>query len=282
MFKTAAIIGVGLIGGSLARVIRNRGVAERVIGTGRSAANMEKAVALGIIDESLPATEAVKDADLIFLCGPVKSILPTLKEIAPFIKDGAIVSDAGSTKRTIVEGARDISAGKFTFIGSHPIAGTEKSGAEASFETLFDNHKCILTPNPDTPEKDLKLLKTVWEKAGMEIVVMNPETHDKVLGAVSHLPHLVVYALVNTVCDLNEESDLIKFAAGGFKDFTRIASSPPEMWGDIALENRSVMLEQIEMMISQLQKIKTAVNEKDKEELLKIFGKSSSFRKKLP
>ncbi|MDH5541356.1 MAG: prephenate dehydrogenase/arogenate dehydrogenase family protein [Nitrospinota bacterium] len=282
MFGKAAIIGVGLIGGSLARVFKNRGIAEKVTGSGRSRENMEKAVTLGIIDESLPAEEAVKDADLVFLCGPVKSILPTLEKIAPNIKKGAIVSDAGSTKKSIVDGAKIIAGGKFTFIGSHPIAGTEKSGADASFETLFDNHKCILTPDSDTPEKELELLKNVWKKAGMEIVIMTPERHDKILGAVSHLPHFVVYALVNTVSDLDKESDLIKFAAGGFKDFTRIASSPPEMWADIALENASVMGEQMEMMIEHLQIIREAIRENDKEILLEIFGKSSSFRKKLP
>ena len=282
MFGKAAIIGVGLIGGSLARVFKNRGIAEKVTGSGRSRENMEKAVTLGIIDESLPAEEAVKDADLVFLCGPVKSILPTLEKIASNIKKGAIVSDAGSTKKSIVDGAKIIAGGKFTFIGSHPIAGTEKSGADASFETLFDKHKCILTPDSETPEKELELLKNVWKKAGMEIVIMTPERHDKILGAVSHLPHFVVYALVNTVSDLDKESDLIKFAAGGFKDFTRIASSPPEMWADIALENASVMGGQMEMMIEQLQIIREAIEKKDKEKLLELFAKSSAFRKKLP
>jgi len=281
-FHTACVIGVGLIGGSLARVMKIRGIAENIVGSGRSRHNMDKALELGVIDQALPPEEAVKNADLVFLCGPVKSIIPTLEIIAPHLKDGALVSDVGSTKGTIVKEAERLSEnGRFTFIGAHPIAGTEKSGAEAAFETLFDDHKCIITPTEKTPVEELLKLKTIWETAGTEVVIMTPDENDRVFGAVSHLPHIVVYSLVNAVCNMNEEDDLIQFAAGGFKDFTRIASSPPEMWADISIENSEILPDQIDLVIEQLKNIKSAISGRDKEKLMAVFKKSNSFRNKL-
>jgi prephenate dehydrogenase len=281
-FNTACIIGVGLIGGSLARVLKARGLAENVVGSGRSKVNIDSALELGIIDQALPPEEAVKRADIVFLCGPVRSIIPTLENIAPHLKEGALVSDVGSTKRTIVEEAEKISAeGRFTFIGAHPIAGTEKSGAEAAFETLFDGHKCIITPTGRTPNEELEKLKSIWKTAGTEVVIMTPDENDRVFGAVSHLPHIVVYSLVNAVCDMNEEDDLIQFAAGGFKDFTRIASSPPEMWADISIENFGILPEQIDIVIEQMKNIRSAISERDKEKLMGIFKKSNVFRNNL-
>jgi len=281
LFKKAVVIGVGLIGGSIACILKKRGLADKVVGSGRSLANMQKALKMGIIDESLPLEEAVKGADFIILCSPVLSIIPTLKKIAPHIQDGALVTDAGSTKNSLAKEAQTIASSRFTFIGSHPIAGTEKSGAENSFETLFDNHLCIITPSVDAESKSVEKLKTVWQTAGMNVVEMESKLHDKVFGAVSHLPHMVVFALVNAICDMEEQDDLIKFAAGGFKDFTRIASSPPEMWADIAISNSDVLLEQIELVKNQLALIESSIKSGERDNLLAVFKKSNSFRKEL-
>jgi prephenate dehydrogenase len=281
LFTKTAIIGVGLIGGSLARVMKARGIAEKVVGSGRGKANIEKALELGVIDEALPAEDAVKSADAVFLCGPALSVLPTLEKIAPHVSPNALVTDAASTKRAIVEGAEKIADGRFTFIGSHPIAGTEKSGAEASFEKLFDGHKCIVTPTASTPSGMLEKLETFWQRAGMNTIRMDAETHDRAFGAVSHLPHMVVFALVNAVCDMQEEQDLINYAAGGFRDFTRIASSPPEMWADVALTNADILTRQMGMVKEQFEEIASAIADGDRERLVAIFHKSNAFRQKL-
>jgi len=280
-FGCAVVIGVGLIGGSLARVLKNRGLAGRVIGTGRGQANLKTALELGIIDEIATAEDAARRADIIFLCPPVLSIIPTLESIAPHIKKGALVTDAGSTKREIVEKAEKLAEGRFTFIGSHPIAGTEKSGAAASFDTLFDNHKCIITPTPASPADSVRTIVGLWRAAGMQTIVMEPEKHDLIFGAVSHLPHMVVYALVNAVSEIEGGEKLLEFAAGGFRDFTRIASSSPEMWADIALANGPVLVEMIGKVEQQLSEIQRAVESKDRERLISLFANANGFRRKL-
>lgn len=281
LFNTAVVIGVGLIGGSIARVLKNRGMANRVIGVGRSEANLKVAMELGIIDAALPAIDAVKEADLIVLCPPVLSIIPTLESIAPHIKKGALVTDGGSTKKEIVEQGEKIAAGRFVFIGSHPIAGTEKSGAASSFETLFENHQCIITPTSNTPAEPLEKLTAFWRGAGMKTVLMEPAMHDTVMGAVSHLPHLAAFALVNTVSQLEQGEKLLEFAAGGFKDTTRIAASPAEMWADIALANRQKMLELSAALRGNIEDIESAIQSGDREALMRKFQRANEFRGKL-
>ena len=281
LFKRAAVIGVGLIGGSVARVLKNRGLADRVIGAGRSRANLDTALALGIIDEALPAEDAVKDADLVVLCGPVLSVIPTLEAVAPHIKNGSVVTDAGSTKKEIVERAEKIAGGRFDFVGSHPIAGTEKSGAGSSFESLFEGHRCIVTPSVNTNPTALETVKKVWEAAGMEIVEMDAQTHDMVLGAVSHLPHMVVYSLVNTVFNEENPEDVVEFAAGGFKDTTRIGSSPGEMWADIAMSNRAALKKLMAKMRSELEKLESVIEKGDRKSMIDYFEKARRFREKL-
>lgn len=281
LFNTAVIIGVGLIGGSIARVLKNRGLAKLVIGAGRGEANLKAALDLGIIDAALPAVEAVKDADFIVLCSPVLSIIPTLAAIAPYIKEGALVTDGGSTKKEIVERGEEIAAGKFTFIGSHPIAGTEKSGAAASFETLFENHRCIITPTPRTPKGKLDKLLAFWREAGMRTVIMEPATHDSIMGAVSHLPHMVAYALVDAVGEMEGGENLLTFAAGGFRDLTRIAGSPPEMWADIALANGDAMLAMCAAVRGKLAAIEEAIRAGDRGALMRMFARANEFRGKL-
>ncbi len=280
-FERASIIGVGLIGGSIARALKNHKLAGAIVGAGRTQKNLQTALDLGIIDQAAPPEESVKNADIVFLCGPVLSIIPTLEKIAPFVKEGAIVTDAGSSKAEITGRAEKIAGKKFHFVGSHPIAGTEKSGAAASSNTLFENNKCIITPTQKTDNDAREKVEKLWRAIGMDTVIMDAKTHDEIFSAVSHLPHMVVYALVNAVSDLNEDGDLIKFMAGGFKDFTRIASSPPEMWADVALSNSEFVSKHIGMVKEQLEKIESAIKAGDKKRLMEIFEKSTEFRKKL-
>lgn len=281
VFKRAAILGVGLIGGSIARVLKKRSLAAQVVGSGRSKENLDEAVELGVIDEALSAEEAVRGADLIILCMPVLSIIPTLEKIASSIEKGALVTDVGSTKGEIVRQAQKIAGDRFTFIGSHPIAGSEKTGAASSFDSLFENRNCIVTPMEGTDKDALDKLKKLWQAAGMNVVEMDMDIHDRVMAAISHLPHIAAYGLVNTVRNEKESGELLKFAAGGFKDFTRIAASSPEMWADITVSNAQAIAELIRKMKQQLSLIENAIESNDREKLLELFKESQSFRQQI-
>jgi prephenate dehydrogenase len=280
-FDVAAIFGVGLIGGSIARVLKNRKLAGKVVGVGRGGLNLKTALELGILDEIAQPEKAAAEADLIIICTPVLSIVPTLEKIAPHVKNGALVTDAGSTKKEIVENGERIAGEKFFFVGSHPIAGTEKSGAQSSFETLFENRKCVITPTAATSPEKLGLVENLWRSAGMEVVTMDPGEHDGIFAAISHLPHMVAYALVNVMCDLPNGEKLLGFAGGGFRDTTRIASSPPEMWADVALANSEAITLMIEKMTGRLGEIESAIKAGDREKLLAFFEKANRFREKL-
>jgi prephenate dehydrogenase len=281
VFKRAAILGVGLIGGSIARVLKKHGLAAQVVGSGRSRENLDAALKLGVIDDALSAEEAVRGADLVILCMPVLSIIPTLQKIASGIEDGALVTDVGSTKGEIVRQAEKIAEGRFTFIGSHPIAGSEKTGAVASSDSLFEGRNCIVTPAETAPKDALVKLKKLWQAAGMDVVEMDTANHDRVMAAVSHLPHMAAYGLVNTVRNEKGSSELLKFAAGGFKDFTRIAASSPEMWADITIENGQAVTELIRKMKQQLSLIESAIENSDREKLLELFRESQRFRQQI-
>ncbi len=280
-FDCAAVFGVGLIGGSIARVLKNRRLAGRVVGVGRGRSNLETAMKLGILDDVSEPEKAAAAADLILICTPVLSIVPSLKRIARHVKKGALVTDAGSTKKTIVEEGERLADGKFFFVGSHPIAGTEKSGAESSFETLFEDRKCVLTPTSATPPEKLELVKSLWIAAGMEVVMMDPAEHDRVFGAISHLPHMAAFALVNAVAGMKNGERLLDFSGGGFRDTTRIASSPPEMWADVALANAGTVLEMMGNFSAELAKIEGAIKKGDKDGLVSLFEKANRFRNKL-
>ena len=281
IFKRAAILGVGLIGGSIARVLKKSSLAAQVVGSGRSRENLDAALKLGVIDEALSAEEAVIGADLVILCMPVLSIIPTLEKVADNIEKGALVTDVGSTKKEIVRQAAKIAADRFTFIGSHPIAGSEKTGAAASFDALFEGRKCIITPPKGAPKGALEKLKKLWQEAGMEVVEMDTAQHDSVMAAVSHLPHIAAYALVNTMRGESGSRELIKFAAGGFKDFTRIAASSPEMWADIVTANGQSVTELIRKMKEQLSLIEDAIENNDRAKLLRLFRESQKFRQQI-
>lgn len=247
MMETIAIVGVGLIGGSLARCVRERGLASRIIGLGRGTENLRKAVELGVVDTAeTDFARGIGDADLVVLATPVRSLVGLLGRTAALVRPGAVVTDVGSVKGPILREAAERFPPPCRFVGGHPVAGTEHSGVEASFAALFENRRCILTPTADTDPEALQLVSALWRAAGSEVVFLDADLHDRIMGFVSHLPHLIAYALVNTVRDSEErQGNLLDFTAGGFRDFTRIASSLPEMWRDICLLNREVLLEAI-------------------------------------
>lgn len=279
-FNKVAIIGVGLIGGSLSIVLKEKRAAGKITGVGRSIENLEAAKRLGLIDAfSTDVKEAVLDADLVFVAVPVLSIAKVIKEAVPYFKKGAIVTDGGSVKEAIVDEIEPLMPEGVFFVGGHPIAGTENSGAGAALPGLYVNRKCILTPTADTNKDALAKVKAMWEMAGSEVVMMDAKAHDIILASVSHLPHVIAYSLVNTVADMEEKAgDVLKYSAGGFKDFTRIASSSPEMWRDICVMNKGAMLKTIEAFNKRLDDLKTLIEKTDGKGLLKSFERAKKIR----
>lgn len=280
MFETLAVVGVGLIGGSLARAAKSKGLVSRVVGMGRGEENLVKALELGVIDvmERDPI-RGLKEADLVVLATPVNSLTDILGSVAPHVRADAVITDVGSVKGPVVQEAEKHFPRPIRFVGGHPIAGTEHSGVEASFATLFENRKCILTPTDNTDPRAVEAIERFWKAVGSEVITMDLDRHDRVLGFVSHLPHIVAYALVNTVVAAEEkQGELLDFSAGGFRDFTRIASSHPEMWRDICLMNRSALLESIRAFSSTLEALSDLITSGDGNGLEKQFQRSRSTR----
>src|SRR3989337_1672983 len=239
-FNRMVIVGVGLIGGSLAMAGRKNGLVKEIIGVGRGAANLKEAVKLNVIDSfAFDISEAVKDADLIVLATPVGGFEGLVKQMRHKLNKGAIITDAGSVKGRMVSRIERLLPRGTYFVAGHPIAGKEKSAVKAATHRLFEGTKCILTPTKKTNASALKKVKALWRAVGAEVVLMDPMLHDKVLGAVSHLPHAAAYSIVNTVAEIKKDgNNFIAFSGGGFKDFTRIAASSPEMWRDIFLSHK--------------------------------------------
>ncbi|AMV72506.1 prephenate dehydrogenase [Desulfuromonas sp. DDH964] len=275
-----AVIGVGLIGGSLALALKQAGAVGEVVGIGRGLANLETALRLGVIDRIESDTVAgVADADLVFLATPVLSLAAVAARVLPAMKPGAILTDGGSVKGAVIEAIAPLVPAGIHFVPGHPIAGTEKSGAEAAFPTLYQGRRCILTPTAATDPDALDLVRRVWEVAGSEVVVMGVEKHDRVLAAISHLPHMVAYALVNAVGAYDRyQENILEYSAGGFRDFTRIASSDPTMWRDIAVTNREALLEMIEQFETHLAELKEDIRRSDAERLYEFFLRSKQSR----
>lgn len=274
------IIGVGLIGGSAARALKRAGAVAHITGVGRSTANLEKAKALGVVDAfSTDTAMAVRDADTVLISVPMGAYEAVFSAMAGNVPAAAVITDAGSTKQCAVEAAQHQLGPVNRFVPAHPIAGTECSGVEASFAELFDDRLCILTPLEETDADALDIAKAMWQAAGARIECMSPADHDDFLAAVSHLPHMGAYALVNAVRKLgNETHDPFKFAAGGFRDFTRIASSSPAMWRDIALANREALVHKMDVLQAELNEIRTALVDGDSDKLLQAFSKAKQAR----
>lgn len=280
MINQLAIIGVGLIGGSLARALKRKRACGKVVGYGRDTTHLQKAVDLGVIDEfGLTIANAVKDADVIVLATPLATTETLLKSMHGYLKDTAIITDVGSAKGSVVEAARKALGDHFSrFVPGHPIAGKEKSGVEASTADLFESHRVILTPLPETSVNALELVTNMWETAGAEVVHLSVDQHDEILAATSHLPHMLAYALVDCLAGMQERDEIFRFAAGGFADFTRIASSHPQMWNDICFSNRKQLLKALDLFDEYLNKIRSAIESDNSDELLKIFKRAKETR----
>lgn len=279
-FKRMAIIGVGLIGGSLARAIRQAQACDEVIGCGRNVAHLEKAVSLGVIDrfETDPA-EAVRGADMIVVAVPLGAMADMFNRLASHISADATITDVGSAKACVISDARKHLGSCFSaFVPGHPIAGTEKNGVEASFAELYKDHCVILTPVKETDQTALQNVRALWTYAGAEVVEMDPLHHDEVLAATSHLPHMLAYTLVGTLARLDESREVFRYAAGGFRDFTRIASSDPVMWRDICLANGQAILEVLKKYTNDLEGLSRAIERHDGEYILKIFAQAKQRR----
>jgi len=280
LINRLAIIGVGLIGGSLALALRRQGMVGEVVGIGRGEANLRRGVELGVIDRySLDPCEGVRGADLIFIATPVCTIAGIIARIAPFLSPGAIVTDGGSVKEEIVAASEPLMPSGTFFVGGHPIAGTEHSGVEAAFADLYENRRCILTPTPQTDPTALALVSRIWEAAGSQVVLMDVHKHDRVLAAISHLPHMVAYSLVNAVGGYDRfDESILRYSAGGFRDFTRIASSDPVMWRDIALMNREALLEMMDFFADSLSHLRRLVAAGESDGLERFFADSKELR----
>jgi prephenate dehydrogenase len=278
--RKMTVIGVGLIGGSLARVLREKGVVGEIVGVGRTEPNLKRAVELGVIDRySQDPCEGVAGADLVFLAMPVRAVAPVLERIAPYLAPGCIVTDGGSVKESIVAACEPLMPEGTHFVGGHPIAGTENSGVDASFATLYQGKRCIVTPSASTNAQALAKVVTMWEMAGCEVICMDAAKHDRVVAAISHLPHMVAYSLVNAVegYDRFDES-ILQYSAGGFRDFTRIASSDPAMWRDIALMNTPALLEMMDFFSDYFAQLRSLILEGDATGLETFFAESKRSR----
>lgn len=275
-----AIIGVGLIGGSLARALRESGTVGSVVGIGRSRANLEDALSLGICDEvTQDALEGVRGADVVFISVPVCAIPGVVAEIAPALAPGCIVTDGGSVKTAIVRECEALMPPGCHFVGGHPIAGTEHSGAAASFATLYRGKRCILTPTEHTDPAALETVERIWRLTGAEVCSMEPGHHDRIFAEISHLPHVVAYALVHAVGTADVEGEnVLSYSAGGFRDFTRIASSDPVMWRDIALMNRGALLASIDGFSASLAELRRRIEGGDQAGLTEFFTTAKQFR----
>ncbi|MBI5344620.1 MAG: prephenate dehydrogenase/arogenate dehydrogenase family protein [Deltaproteobacteria bacterium] len=279
-FKKVAVIGVGLIGGSIALVLRKKGLAGGITGIGRGIENLKTAKRLGIIDSfTLDIAEGVAGADLVIVAVPALKIADTVKKALPHLRPPCIITDVGSVKSAVVEAIEPLLPEGVAFVPGHPIAGTENSGADAAFMTLFKGRLCILTPARNTDKDALKAVRAVWKAAGSRVVSMDAETHDRVLAAVSHLPHMIAYTLVNAVAEsAGGVKDILGYSAGGFKDFTRIASSSPEMWTDICAMNRDNIVGMIAAFEKRLEALKKMIVAGDLAGIRNAFERGKALR----
>ncbi len=278
--NTLALVGVGLIGGSFALALKKAGMVGRVIGVGRSAANLEKARELGIIDEVVAdAGAAAARADLVLVAVPVAQTGAVFRAIASQLAPGCVVTDAGSTKQDVVALARAAFGAKLgQFVPAHPIAGAENSGAAAARAELYQGRKVVITPLPDTAPAALERVRAAWLACGAQLHSMQPAEHDAVFAAVSHLPHLLAYALVHEVALHDNAATLFDYAASGFRDFTRIASSHPEMWRDICVANRGAILAELKRYQRQLGELQAMLEAGDAAALEAVFERARSAR----
>jgi len=280
MIERLCVIGVGLIGGSLARALRAAGACREVVGAGRNSENLQTAVDLGVIDRyETDLSRAVAGADMVLVSVPLGAMADVFGAIRGHLSPHTVVTDAGSAKGGVIDAARQVFDGvPAFFVPGHPIAGTEQSGVEASFAGLYKDRRVILTPLPETDIHATAQVREMWEAAGAEVVEMDPVHHDAVLAATSHLPHVLAYTLVESLVRLGDEGEVFEYAAGGFRDFTRIASSDPVMWRDICLANGDAIQLMIEHFTTDLQELSEAIENRDGQHLLELFTSARDAR----
>lgn len=282
LFDRIAIIGLGLIGSSIARAARAQGAVRSIVATSRSPQTRKRVAELGLADKVVETNaEAVEGADLVIVCVPVGACGAVAQEIGPHLKAGATVSDVGSVKGSIVRDMGPHLPKTVHFVPAHPVAGTEHSGPDAGFAELFANRWCILTPPEGTDARAVDKLAAFWRLLGANVETMTPEHHDIVLAITSHIPHLIAYNIVGTAADLEEvtEGEVVKFSAGGFRDFTRIAASDPVMWRDVFLNNKEAVLEVLGRFSEDLAALQRLIRWDDDEALLKLFTRTRAIRR---
>ena len=283
-FEKVCIVGLGLIGGSIGLAIKRSNISNQITGYARSNSTLERAIELGLVDSVKDnLKDAVNNSDLVILATPLSTFRELVEEMSPFLKKGCIITDTGSAKLTVIEDLKDILPNGVEFVPGHPIAGTEESGPDAGFAELFDNRWCILTPTEDNSSNAVDLVKGFWESIGSKVEIMDPMHHDKVLAITSHIPHLIAFNIVWTANNLANvtEKEVVKYSAGGFRDFTRIAASDPKMWSDIFTYNSDAVLEMLDLFSNDLAKLKAAVIKKDSDLLFSNFEKTREVRKNI-
>jgi cyclohexadieny/prephenate dehydrogenase len=284
LFGTICFIGIGLIGSSLARVIRRDGLASEIVACARRQETLDKAMALGLADRvTTDPAEAAKGADLIVICSPIGTYGAIAQAIAPVLQPGQIVSDVGSVKQAVIAAVAPHLPAGVHFVPGHPIAGTEHSGPEAGFDTLFEGRWCILTPPPGTDEAAVEKVTELWRRTGSRIDRMDASHHDQVLAITSHLPHLIAYTIVGTVFDLETSTsqEVIQYSASGFRDFTRIAASDPVMWRDIFMNNREAVLEMLGRFSEDLSRLQRAIRWGEADVLEDLFTRTRAVRRSI-
>lgn len=285
-FGKVVIIGVGLIGGSLGMVLKHEQMADEIVGIGRRVENLETAVDLGAIHRYVTdSQEGIRGADLIVLATPVDTYERQVREWRPWLPPGAIVTDVGSVKGALVERVEQLLPSGIRFVGAHPIAGREKTGVAAGSLTLFRQARCILTPTATTDAAALQQIRAMWEQAGSTVLTMDPHLHDRVLGAVSHLPHVVAFGLINALTEIQRratpEVDLLTYGGGGLRDTTRIAGSSPEMWRDICVWNKDNLVDMLDDFEEQIRRLKHLIKNGDGASIEREFERAKTVRERL-
>jgi len=284
MFKKVCIIGCGLIGSSIARAIKKNNLSNKIVSSNRSEITNKKVIKLNIVDDSSADTKKmVRESDLVIIATPLSSYKDVVLKIKNSLKNGAILTDVGSVKKKAISLIEKNIPKNISWISSHPIAGTEESGPDSGFADLFKNRWCILTPSKQTKKQDIKLLELFWKKIGSRVDIMDAKQHDYILSITSHIPHLIAYNIVNTTLNVKKKKnlDVIKYSAGGLRDFTRIAASNPIMWRDIFIQNRENTSKMIDKFIENLKDLKNAIKNKNEKKLEKIFTKTKKIRKEI-
>jgi len=282
MFKKICIIGCDLIGSSLARAIKKYNLSEKIVSSNRSDIVNKKVLGLKIVDDSSSDTKKMaKDSDLIIIATPLSSYENVILKIKNSLKKGMILTDVGSVKEGVISLVEKAIPNDVSWIPSHPIAGTEESGPEAGFWELFKNRWCILTPSKKAKKKDINTLKLFWKKIGSKVDIMDAKQHDYILSITSHMPHLIAYNIVHTSINIQDEkkSSIVKYSAGGLRDFTRIAASNPIMWRDVFIHNKKNTSKMIDQFIKNLEDLKKAIENEDGKKLEQIFTKTKKIRK---